>query len=63
MMIGSGWETYTARSLGDFNNDGLDDIIARDLNGTLWLYPGTGTGGVTTRTQIGTGWGSVTAIF
>ncbi|MFK0002133.1 S8 family peptidase, partial [Paenarthrobacter sp. NPDC090522] len=29
----------------DFNGDGNSDVLARDTNGVLWLYPGNGSGG------------------
>jgi hypothetical protein len=42
---------------GEFNRDGIQDLIAADTYGKLWLYPGTTSGtrwGA--RTEIGTGW-------
>ncbi|MEW1697919.1 S8 family serine peptidase [Streptomyces sp. NPDC091278] len=43
---------------GDMTGDGKPDLVAIDDVGKLWLYPGTGTGGLGTRIQIGTGgWG------
>ncbi|MFJ9431886.1 S8 family serine peptidase [Streptomyces sp. NPDC101490] len=43
---------------GDMTGDGKPDLVAIDDAGMLWLYPGTGTGGLGTRIQIGTGgWG------
>jgi len=48
---------------GDFDGDGRGDIIARAKDGTLWLYPTTGSGGWGTARQIGSGWGSMTAMF
>ncbi|HST83615.1 MAG TPA: S1 family peptidase, partial [Kineosporiaceae bacterium] len=42
---------------GEFNRDGIQDLIAADAAGKLWLYPGTTSGTRWgTRTQIGTGW-------
>ena len=32
---------------GDYDNDGYGDVIARDNTGTMWLYPGNGSGGFT----------------
>lgn len=62
--IGSGWGSMTAVVYaGDFNGDTRGDIIARKKDGTLWLYPSTGTGRFFTSKKIGTGWGSMTAIF
>ena len=38
-----GWEIFDAlTSIGDFNGDGKNDLLARKPDGTLWLYPGTG---------------------
>jgi len=63
VKIGGGWNIYNLLvSTGDLNQDGHDDLIARDANGVLWLYEGTGTGGFHSRVQIGTGWGIYTKI-
>ncbi len=48
---------------GDFDGDGAGDIVARRDDGTLWLYPTTGTGGWGTPRQIGKGWGSLELLF
>jgi FG-GAP-like repeat len=48
--------------LSDFNRDGFPDLVARDGAGTLWLYPGDGTGGLQGRRSLGTDWGGMTAI-
>jgi hypothetical protein len=48
--------------LSDFNGDECTDLVARDTAGALWLYPGDGAGGFLARSQIGTGWNSMTAI-
>ncbi len=43
VQIGYGWWGHdVARRGGDFNNDGRGDLIARDANGDLWAYLGTG---------------------
>ncbi|WP_433133222.1 FG-GAP repeat domain-containing protein [Micromonospora sp. CA-240977] len=64
--IGTGWSTLNAITAGDFTNDGKADIAARETDGELWLYPGTGTATtdavVKTRTRIGTDWQFMTAI-
>jgi hypothetical protein len=52
----AGWNACTIRGPGDFSGDGRPDILARDAAGSLWLYPGNGTGGVTARTLVGSGW-------
>jgi hypothetical protein len=58
--------TAVTGGVGDFNGDGNSDIMARDANGALWLYPGTGSGHLSARVQItatGTAnWKSMTAL-
>ncbi|MBE9925738.1 hypothetical protein G8C93_07505 [Cellulosimicrobium cellulans] len=63
-VVGTGWQTMTAIvGVGDMNDDGRGgDIVARDTSGRLFLYPGTGTGGVRGRTQIGSGWQGFSGI-
>lgn len=63
-VVGTGWQTMTAIvGVGDMNDDGRSgDIVARDTAGRLFLYPGTGTGGVRGRSQIGAGWQSFSGI-
>ncbi len=51
--------------LGDVNGDGRVDVLARDGNGALWLYPNSGGSGVNTfgtRSQVGTSWNGMSAI-
>ncbi|MGO4589672.1 FG-GAP repeat domain-containing protein [Paenarthrobacter sp. 2TAF44] len=56
-QVGWGWNIMTSIFSGhDFSGDGVPDVIARDTNGNLWLYPGNGTGGWKPRLQIGWGW-------
>ncbi|MFJ4029190.1 S8 family serine peptidase [Paenarthrobacter sp. NPDC089989] len=53
----------SARSkITDFNGDGNSDVLARDTNGVLWLYPGNGSGGWLTAKQIGSGWNVMSSI-
>jgi YD repeat-containing protein len=55
-----------AVTAGDLNNDGRNDIIARDPAGDLWLYPhtgGTGTNTLGTRIKIGVGWNGMNGIL
>ena len=42
----------------DVNGDGKQDVLARESNGTLWLYPGNGSGSWLPRVQIGSSWAS-----
>lgn len=47
----------------DFTSDGDADVVARDGDGRLWLYPGNGSGGLETRTLMGrSGWNAMSAI-
>jgi hypothetical protein len=50
-------------SPGDFNGDNRTDVLARDTAGNLFLYPGNGTGGWGTTSQVGWGWDVMTAVF
>ena len=58
-QAGSGWSRFTALVRhGDWNNDGKQDVLARDPQGRLFLYAGTGTRPAVVRNgvQVGTGW-------
>lgn len=60
-------QTYTVtappvNTWKDYTGDAKNDVVARDNGGTLWLYPGNGTGGWLTQRSIGTGWNSLNAI-
>ncbi|WP_314196348.1 FG-GAP-like repeat-containing protein [uncultured Arthrobacter sp.] len=43
-------------SAGDFNGDGRPDMVSRESNGTLLLYPGQPGNKIGTAVKIGTGW-------
>ena len=58
-QAGTGWGRFTALVRhGDWNNDGLQDILTRDPSGRLFLFAGTGVrpGVVRNGVQVGTGW-------
>ncbi|MGW5611912.1 FG-GAP repeat domain-containing protein [Streptomyces sp. NPDC003753] len=60
IRVGTGWQTYNALvGAGDLTGDGHPDLLARDHDGVLWLYKGTGnpTMPFTARIKIGTNWG------
>jgi hypothetical protein len=63
-QIGSGWNIFNAIiGPGDWNYDGKPDLLARDrASGALYLYPGTGVGGFTARTTLGSGWNARTGF-
>ena len=46
----------------DFNGDGKPDVLSRDANGILWLYPGDGSGGWLGPVKVGQGWNVMTSI-
>ncbi|MFE9536525.1 FG-GAP repeat domain-containing protein [Streptomyces sp. NPDC006691] len=57
--IGAGWNAYnTLVSTGDVDLDGKTDLIAREPNGNLWLYKGTGNAAAPyqSRVKIGSGY-------
>ncbi|MFJ4340298.1 FG-GAP repeat domain-containing protein [Streptomyces sp. NPDC088915] len=62
VRIGSGWGTYNQLfPVGDDNNDGNGELVARDQKGTLWYYTGKGNGTFAARRQIGEtgGWDGI----
>ncbi|WP_329219257.1 FG-GAP-like repeat-containing protein [Streptomyces sp. NBC_01485] len=61
-QAGRSWQSQDVIRTGDFNSDGLTDVLTRQASdGTLWVYPGTGKPGMDTlgtRYQTGTSWKS-----
>ena len=53
-----GWGAFNALvAVQDFNGDGKGDLLARKPDGTLWFYPGNGTGAYGIPKKIGDyGW-------
>ncbi|ASN20921.1 hypothetical protein CGK93_15465 [Arthrobacter sp. YN] len=51
-----------ANTWKDYTGDAKNDVVARDNSGTLWLYPGNGSGGWLAQRSLGTGWNSLNAI-
>jgi hypothetical protein len=50
VRLGTGFHAYNVlTSPGDLTGDGRADLLARDLAGVLWTFPGTATGGLGTR--------------
>ncbi|MDR6980450.1 hypothetical protein J2X68_007190 [Streptomyces sp. 3330] len=54
------WTGYAFAGVVDLNADTYPDVVARDASGVLWLYPGNGSNGLGTRSQLGTGWNGYT---
>jgi hypothetical protein len=55
--VETGWQIYNkVAAPGDLNRDGRADLLARTPSGTLYFYPGDGTGAFGGRVQLGTGW-------
>ncbi|MFE3072385.1 hypothetical protein [Streptomyces sp. NPDC059247] len=69
VKVGAGWNTYTALAgtadLGQ--RDYLDDVVARDRTGKLWLYQGVQKNGAvvpgSVRTPVGGGWNIYDLMF
>ncbi len=63
-QIGTGWAVFSAIiGPGDWNYDNKPDLLARDRNtGYLYLYPGDGKGGFTSRASLGRGWNARTGF-
>ncbi len=64
VKVSCGWGSYDQiTGVGDFNRDGHADWLARRTSdGALFLYKGNGAGGSLSRSQIGTGWNSMSFI-
>ncbi len=68
VQIGGGWNAYDVLATsGDVDLDGHTDLIARDRDGALWMYRGTGNESAPLalpRLKIGNGgWGQYTSLF
>lgn len=62
-QIGQGWGAMTAVfSPGDWDGDGVADLLARDAAGRLLLYAGDGRGAVKAGRAVGVGWGAFTTL-
>ncbi|MFG3700781.1 FG-GAP repeat domain-containing protein [Micromonospora sp. NPDC047620] len=53
----AGWNIYNSVvAIGDLDEDGHNDLVARDAGGLLWRYSGLGNGSFAARVQAGSGW-------
>ncbi|MEU5437281.1 FG-GAP-like repeat-containing protein [Streptomyces sp. NPDC020719] len=58
VKIGGGWNTYNRiLSVGDLDNDGRTDLVARGNDGTLWRYSGNGNATDPFDNRVKIGWG------
>jgi len=56
VSLGTGWNAMTSfAGIGDVNGDAVPDLVVRQSNGYLWLYPRSETGGLP-RIGLGSGW-------
>ncbi|MEU5432525.1 VCBS repeat-containing protein [Streptomyces sp. NPDC020719] len=66
VRIGMGWNGMRELTALDVDGDLKADLVAVDVRGDLWSYPGTGSlNGTDTlgdRTQIGSGWDTMTEL-
>ncbi|WLQ51666.1 VCBS repeat-containing protein [Streptomyces poriferorum] len=64
--VGSGWNAYNLLiSSGDLDYDGRADLLARDKDGILWRYSGTGNAAspYKARVKIGSGWSTYRLLY
>ncbi|MEU9203741.1 VCBS repeat-containing protein [Streptomyces sp. NPDC048332] len=64
--IGPGWNAYNLLiSTGDLDYDGRADLLARDKDGILWRYSGTGNAAspYKARVKIGGGWSTYRLLY
>jgi hypothetical protein len=64
VKIDTGWETMREiTAVGDLDHDSHPDILAvHSTNGCLYLYGGTGVGGVKSGVKLGCGWEGMDAL-
>ncbi len=63
-QVGWGWNAMdSVIGPGDFDGDGLNDLLATQPNGDLYLYPRIDRGSWGPRIKVGVGWGIMEVIF
>ncbi|MFD7572970.1 hypothetical protein ACFV6U_20930 [Streptomyces sp. NPDC059810] len=62
VRMGGGWGAYNQlTAVGDIAGDKGGDLLARDRDGVLWLYPSNGYS-YSTRVRVGGGWGGFSQL-
>ncbi len=62
-IVGGGWNVYDRiEASGNLGGASVDDVVARDRDGVLWLYLGYGDGHFAPRSRIGGGWNTYTHL-
>lgn len=62
--VGVGWGIADLLvNAGDFDGDGVADVMMRRADGSLWLYPTTGRGGWRDPVKVGQGWGIMNSMI
>lgn len=63
-VIGGGWNAMDkVLGPGDFDGNGLNDLLASDANGDLYLYPRADRSSWGPRVKVGQGWGGMDLLF
>ena len=63
VAIGAGWSIFNMiEAAGDYDNDGVPDVVARDTNGALFVYPLRRDLGFNPRMTFGAGWEAMQSI-
>jgi len=59
-LLGTGWDFFKQTFVADWNQDGVQDLIAQANNGDLYLYRGLAGGDYQPGIRIGAGWQAMT---
>ncbi|QES51902.1 ATP/GTP-binding protein [Streptomyces venezuelae] len=64
LTIGTNWDSMSlVAGAGDLTGDGNNDVVAVEkATGKLFVYPGTGNGGLGSRIESGTNWDSINSV-
>jgi len=63
VQIGTGWAAIRDVTLpGDFDGDGISDLLARSATGEIVLYRGSGGGAINFVGQVDSGWSTMRAL-